>query len=315
MDDKNVRLRRMNRREFCVKTVKGGLWGAGMLSLGRLVLPRYAKASPAPDLAAVEGSAVDAARRAVELLGGMGRFVGSGQRVVVKPNIGWDRTPEQAANTNPDVVAAVVRMCLDAGAGEVLVFDRTCNDPRLSYRRSGIKDAVEAVTDRRVKLFHPDRRKYVDVAIPRGEALKEWKLYEDAVKADVFINVPIAKHHSLSGLTLGMKNVMGVIGGNRGQIHTGFDDKIVDLNVVRPSHLTVLDATRILTAHGPQGGRLEDVREPRTVVAGTDIVAVDAYSTRFFGLKPKEIDHIRRAAERGLGTMDPDKVVLREESL
>jgi uncharacterized protein (DUF362 family) len=254
-----------------------------MVCAGSIVRPRPARAAATAGLAAVEGSAVDAARRAVELLGGMGRFVHSGQKVVVKPNIGWDRTPEQAANTNPDVVAAVVRMCLEVGAGEVLVFDRTCNDPRLSYRRSGIKDAVEAVRDR--------------------------------IRADVFINVPVAKHHSLSGLTLGMKNVMGVIGGNRGQIHSGFDDKIVDLNLARPSTLTVLDASRILVAHGPQGGRLEDVRKPGVVVAGPDIVAVDAYATRFFGLKPKEIDHIRRAAERGLGTMDLDKVRLREESL
>jgi uncharacterized protein (DUF362 family) len=268
-----------------------------------------------PDLAAVEGSAAAAARRAVEVLGGMGRFVKKGQAVVVKPNIGWDRTPEQAANTSPEVVEAVVRMALEAGAGEVRVFDRTCNDERLCYRRSGLKGAVEGIGDRRVKLFHPDRGKYVDVAIPRGEALREWKFYEDAAHADVFINVPVAKHHGLSGLTMGMKNIMGVIGGNRGRIHSGFDDKIVDLNLARPSHLTILDATRILVAHGPQGGRLEDVREPRTVVAGTDIVAVDAYGTRFFDLKPKDIDHIRRAAERGLGVMDPGKVKLREESL
>jgi uncharacterized protein (DUF362 family) len=305
----------MNRREFCLKTVKSGLWGAGLFLLGRLGWPLRAGASSSADLAAVKGGPAAAARRAVELLGGMGSFVKKGQTVVVKPNIGWDRTPEQAANTNPEVVATLVRMALEAGAGEVLVFDRTCNDERLCYRRSGIKDAVEGIGDRRVKLFHPDRRKYVDVAIPRGEALREWNFYEDAVRSDVFINVPVAKHHSLSGLTMGMKNIMGVIGGNRGQIHTGFDDKIVDINLARPSHLTVLDATRILVAHGPQGGRLEDVREPRTVVAGRDIVAVDAYGTRFFGLEPKDIGHIRRAAERGLGVMDLGKVKIREESL
>lgn len=305
----------MNRREFCLKTGKSGLWGAGLFLLGRLGWPLQAKASPVPDLAAVKGGGLAAARRAVELLGGMGRFVKKGQTVVVKPNIGWDRTPEQAANTNPEVVEAVARMALEAGAGEVLVFDRTCNDERLCYRRSGIKDAVEGIDDKRVKLFHPDRRKYVDVPIPGGKVLKEWKFYEDAVRADVFINVPVAKHHGLSGLTMGMKNIMGVIGGNRGGIHSGFDDKIVDLNLARPSHLTILDATRILVAHGPQGGRLEDVRAPGTVVAGTDIVAVDAYGTRFFDLKPTDIDHIRRAAERGLGVMDLGKVKVREESL
>jgi len=304
----------VTRRQFCLRTMKTGFWGLWALTFGRLGFPSPASASPA-DLAAVKGTPGPAARRAVELIGGMGRFVRKGQKVVVKPNIGWDRTPEQAANTNPELVGELVRMCLEAGAKEVLVFDRTCNDQRLCYRHSGIEDAVEAIGDGRVKIFHPDRRKYEDVSIPGGKSLREWPLYEDAVRADVFINVPVAKHHSLSGLTLGMKNVMGVIGGNRGQIHSGFEDKIVDLNLARPSHLTVIDATRILTAHGPQGGRLEDVAKPETVVASTDIVAADAYATRFFGLEPGDIDHIVRAAERGLGTMDLAEIKLREETL
>ena len=306
----------MTRRRFCLGLVKKGLWGLWFLAAGRFGRgSSVAAATEDAVLAAVKGSPGEAARRAVELVGGMGRFVRSGQKVVVKPNIGWDRTPEQAANTNPDVVAAVVRMVLEAGAKEVLVFDRTCNDQRLCYRRSGIEGAVEGIGDKRVKIFHPDRRKYTEVSIPRGETLTKWPIYEDAVSADVFINVPVAKHHSLSRVTLGMKNVMGMIGGNRGQIHSGFDDKIVDLNLARPSHLTVLDATRILIAHGPQGGRLEDVRSPGVVVAGADIVAVDTYATRFFDLEPSDVGHIVRAAERGLGTMDLTKVTVREETL
>lgn len=305
-------VRDRQRRRFCLHALKGALWAAGTMVLGRFTGPPSAAAAPA-DLAAVKGEAGAAARRAVELLGGMSRFVGKGQKVVVKPNIGWDRTPEQAANTNPEVVGAVVRMALEAGAGEVLVFDRTCNDPRLCYRRSGIQGAVEGIDDRRVKLFHPDRRKYVELAIPGGKSLDRWPFYEAAAEADAYINVPVAKHHSLSGLTMGLKNIMGIIGGNRGQIHSGFDDKIVDLNLARPSTLTVLDATRILTAHGPQGGRLEDVKKIDTVVAGEDIVAVDAYATRFFGLEPGDIDHVVRAAERGLGTMDPGRLKIMEE--
>jgi len=298
----------VGRREFCLAT----LGGVGLAVLGPL---GKALAASSPQLAAVKGEAGPAARRAVEILGGMGRFVKKGETVVVKPNIGWDRTPEQAANTSPEVVREVLRMCLEAEAGEVLVFDRTCNDPRLCYRRSGIGAAVEEVGGRRVKLFHPDRRKYVNVAIPGGKALKEWKLYEEAVTADVFINVPVAKHHSLSGLTMGLKNVMGVMGGNRGQIHSGFDDKIIDINLARPSHLTILDATRVLLRHGPQGGRLEDVGNPGVVVASTDIVAADAYATRFFDLMPGDIGHVRRAAERGLGTMDLSRVTVREENI
>ena len=296
-----------------------GFGGAAALLAGGLVSPgRHAgaawAAAPA-ELAAVKGAGGAATRRAVELLGGMQRFVRPGQRVVVKPNIGWDRAPEQAANTSPEVVETVVRLCLEAGAKEVRVFDRSCNDPRLCFKRSGIQEEVERIGDARVSVFIPDERKYKEMPIPAGVTLKSWLVYEDALTADVFINVPVAKHHGLTGLTMGLKNVMGVLGGNRGQIHTGFDDKIVDANLARPSHLTVLDATRILVAHGPQGGRIEDVRFPGTVVAGADIVAVDAYATRFFGSEPAKIGHIRRAAERGLGTMDVGKIAVREEAL
>ena len=303
----------LGRRRFCSTALRWGLAGAGAVVAGRIA-PAIARAAPV-ELAAVTGATVAATRRAVELLGGMSRFVRPGQRVVVKPNIGWDRSPEQAANTNPEVVETVVRLCLEAGAREVRVFDRSCNDPRLCYRRSGIQEAVEKIGDDRVGIFIPDERKYREVAIPAGVTLKSWLVYEEALAAEVFVNVPVAKHHGLTGLTMGLKNVMGVLGGNRGQIHTGFDDKIADANLARPAHLTVLDATRILVAHGPQGGRLEDVRSPRAVVAGGDVVAVDAYACRFFGIDPANVTHVRRASERGLGTMDLSRLGVREESL
>jgi uncharacterized protein (DUF362 family) len=311
--------REHDRREFCAGIFRLGLGSAIALFAEGFVVPGGRRgvawaASPA-DIAVVKGAPASATSRAIELLGGIGKYVRPGQRVVVKPNIGWDRAPEQAANTSPEVVVAVVRLCLEAGAGEVRVFDRSCNDPRLCFRRSGIQEAVEGIGDKRVSIFIPDERKYKEVAIPAGVALKSWLVYEDALAADVFINVPVAKHHGLTGLTMGLKNVMGVLGGNRGQIHTGFDDKIVDANLARPSHLTVLDATRILVAHGPQGGRVEDVQSPGVVVAGADIVAVDAYATRLFGKSPRDIGHLVRAAERGLGTLDLTKVGVREESV
>ncbi|MHB8834597.1 MAG: DUF362 domain-containing protein [Candidatus Methylomirabilia bacterium] len=311
----------MKRRELCKFAAVAA--GAAILApVGRLlgsasatVAAGTAGGASAPALAAVKGAPGAATRRAVELLGGMGKFVRPGQKIVVKPNIGWDRTLEQAANTHPEVVVAVARMCLEAGAGEVLVFDRTCNDQRLCYRRSGIEAAVEAIADRRVRIVQPDERRYSAVAIPGGKVLTSWEFYEEALAADVFINVPIAKHHGLTVLTMSMKNVMGVAGGNRGRIHTDFDDKIVDLNLGRKSHLVVLDATRILVAHGPQGGNLADVQHPGVVVAGTDVVAVDAYGTRFFNKTPRDIPHIVRAAERGLGTMDLAQVALKEEAV
>ena len=311
----------VSRRRFGALALRSlaALAGARLLGSGGPG-PARAAAPPSPAggpaLAAVKGAPAAATRRAVELLGGMAAFVRAGQRVVVKPNIGWDRAPDQAVNTHPDVVATVVRLCLEAGAGEVLVFDRPCNDPRLCYRRSGIEAAVEGIGDRRARIFIPDDRKYVAVRVPGAPAATApFMIYEDAARADVFVNVPIAKDHGLCLLTMGMKNVMGVLGGDRGQMHAGFDEKIVALNRARPSHLVVLDATRILVANGPQGGRPEDVRRPGVVVAGNDVVAVDAYATRFFGLAPQDVSHLIRAAARGLGTIDLSTVRAREEAL
>lgn len=299
----------MDRRTF-IRTMLAA--GAGSLFLDLEWFLGEAGASDGAVLGVARKSdPAEAAAAAVGLLGGFEKFVPRGSNVVIKPNIGWDRTPDQAANTHPAIVQAVVRGCLKAGAAGVKVFDRTCNDPRLTYRSSGIMEAVEAVGDKRVEIFIPDRRKYIDVNIKDGRSLKKWSFYEDALKADVFVNIPILKHHGLCLLTMGMKNMMGVLGDNRGRIHHDFREKIVDVNTVIKSHLTILDATRILTRHGPQGGDLKDVRRADTVVAGADIVAVDAYGAKLFGADPGSVDYIVNAAARGLGVMDESRVEVR----
>ncbi|NJD90745.1 MAG: DUF362 domain-containing protein [Geobacter sp.] len=244
-------------------------------------------------------------RKAITALGGMKRFVKPGQTVVVKPNMGWDRTPELAANTNPLVVRAIVEECLQAGAKKVKVFDRTCNDERRCYQNSGIASALSGL--KRVEVKHPEEERYKKVAL-NGTALKEWELYGEAIAADVFINVPVLKHHGLSKLTIGMKNIMGIMGGNRGTIHKNIAVSLADINAVFKTHLTVVDATRILTAHGPQGGDIKDVKVLNKVLASTDIVAVDAYATTLFGLKPDEIAVTVEAYKRGLGEMRIDRM-------
>jgi uncharacterized protein (DUF362 family) len=266
------------------------------------------------DLAAAEipvvadAGGVDPARttvNALSLLGGIGRFVKSGNTVVVKPNIGWDRSAEQGANTNPLVVRAVVEECLRAGAKKVKVFDRTCNDERRCYVNSGIEPALKGMKN--VEVKHLEEERYKKVAL-NGKVLREWELYGEALSADVYINVPVAKHHGLTRLTLGLKNVMGIMGGNRGAIHKYIDTALTDVNAVFRPHLTIIDATRILTAHGPQGGDLKDVRRLNRVIASTDIVAADAYATTLFGMKPEEIAVTVAAYRRGLGEMDLRKV-------
>ena len=254
------------------------------------------------DLAVAKGSSPALiTRKAIEALGGMGLFVKQGDVVVVKPNIGWDRSPAQAANTHPDVVAEIVRLCYAAGARTVKVFDRTCNDPAMCYRTSGIAAAAEKAGGR---VSHTIDWKFIPAAFPEGSAMGRWKLYRDAVECDVFINVPVAKHHSLTRLTLSMKNLMGVCGGLRGQIHWNIDEKLADLTAFIAPNLTVIDATRILLRNGPSGGRLNDVKAARTVIAGTDPVLSDAYAATLFGIQPRDIGHIKTAELRGIGSAD-----------
>ncbi len=269
-------------------------------------LNRVFAAPVGPQLAVTTGTDhAKITRAAINLLGGMQRFVKPGDIVVVKPNMGWDRAPEYAANTNPTVVKTVVEEALKAGAKTVKVFDRTCNDQRRCYVNSGITAALKGIKGVELKQIEEERFRKVKL---NGQTLKEWELYDEALSANVYINVPVAKHHGLSTLTLGLKNVMGIMGGNRGSVHKHLDGALADINAVVKSHLTIIDATRILTAHGPQGGNLADVKILNTVIASTDIVAADAYATTLFGKQPDEIAVTVAAYKRGLGEMNLKKV-------
>jgi uncharacterized protein (DUF362 family) len=259
-------------------------------------------------------SAVENARRAVDSLGGIRAFVSRGDVVILKPNIGWDRTPKQAANTNPDVVVALAEMCLSAGAKEVRVFDRTCNEPRRCYINSGIQQAVEEFAKKHhtgdsLRIYHVEDRKFQRTDISGALALNQWDLYRDVLEADKIINVPVAKHHTLASVTLALKNMMGVMGGNRGQIHFRLPECLVDINRKIPTHLAVIDATRILLRNGPSGGNLADVKPVDKVIASADVVAADVVAAdRLFDLSPDEVPHIRMALEAGLGVTSPDGI-------
>ena len=299
----------MDRRDFLKQVM---LWSAGITT----AIPSF---QIVPELLAMEKqqSLVTHAKgkdyyklvaQVLEPLGTISKFVKTGDRVVIKPNMAWDRNPAQAANTHPQVVKALVELSLDAGAKKVMVFDRTCNEERRCYVNSGIQEAMETVKDSRLKYFHPDSRKFVPVDIKRGMAVRKLEIYKDALEADTYINVPVAKHHSLSRLTLGLKNSMGVLGGDRGQMHHDLGQKLADLaTVVRPK-LTVIDATRILLRNGPQGGDLDDVMVLDTIVASADPVACDAFATTLFDLQPKEISSTVAAYKLGLGEMDLAKM-------
>ena len=303
----------MDRRDF-LKQVAAWSAGAALVPLFPVesVLAADEPAAAQPTLAVVKGKDYAAlVAKVLEPLGGIKAFVKSGMRVVVKPNIGWDRTPELAATTHPDVVKAVVKLALEAGAKQVLVFDRPVNEPRLTYANSGIQAAVESIKDPRVQCLFFDPKKCLPVDIQKGRSITRFDFYKDAMESDCdcYINLPIAKHHRGAKLTLGLKNIMGVIGGNRGIIHQkGMHQPIADLNLVVRPKLTIMDATRILVNNGPSGGKIEDVKVLDTLVASIDTVAVDAYCTSFFGMKPEDVGSIPAAAKFGLGQMDLTKV-------
>jgi uncharacterized protein (DUF362 family) len=289
----------MDRRTFLKAT------GAATLFAPALVKKVFA-AKEQSLVAVAEGTDYPAiTRKVINAVGGMKRFVKPGDIVVVKPNMGWDRSTELAANTHPLVVRAVVEECLAAGAKKVKVFDSTCNDARRCYVNSGIENALKGMKNVECKQIEPERFKKITL---NGQFLKEWELYDEALSANVYINVPIAKHHGLSKLTLGLKNVMGIMGGTRGFVHRNLDVALADVNAHVKTHLTIIDATRILTAHGPQGGNIADVKVLNKVIASTDTVAADAYATTLFGMKPADIPVTVTAYKRGLGEMNLDKI-------
>ncbi|HSL91663.1 MAG TPA: DUF362 domain-containing protein [Candidatus Limnocylindrales bacterium] len=306
-----------SRRKFLrVAGGAAGLLAAGGVGRFRTGFPSLPEANAAQGIGATVASASGASpgenvRRAVVALGGIRSIVSHGDVVVLKPNIGWDRTPEQAANTNPEVVVALAEMCLSAGAKEVRIFDRTCNEPRRCYASSGIQAAVEAFGKKNgvsgaVRVYHVEERKFRRTTIPGAITMKEWDLYRDALEADRIINVPVAQHHSLATVTLGLKNMMGIMGGNRGQIHFNLSECLVDLHRRVRSHLTVVDATRVLLRNGPSGGNLADVRAPGKVFASTDVVAADVVAAeKVFGLKARDVTHIQKALDAGLGVASP----------
>ena len=300
----------VSRRSFIRGAVAGAALYATRQTAAQVAGDDAAKGS---DLVVAKGDdPAKMVRAAMDAYGGMDRFVKKGDVVLVKPNIAFERVPEQAGCTNPEVVGELVRMCFKAGASKVKVYDRTVNPAKRTYPQSGIAEAAESA-GAEVSFVSGGRDAWVETPVPKGVVLKSCPLYKDALEVDVLINVPIAKHHNNPGLTLAMKNLMGVLGGNRGRlIHDPVHERLADLaTVVRP-HLNVLDAYRILLRNGPSGRSLDDVAYANKVIVGTDIVAVDAYGATLFEKDPAEYGFIVNGNKRGLGECDLSKVKITE---
>lgn len=298
----------MNRREFCTRSLALGAAVAGASVFGwHNLVAAQADSAALPDLVAVRNGEPDVMfDKAIEAVGGIGQFVKKGQSVVVKPNIGWNRTPENGANTNPLLVKRIVEHCVQAGAKKVYVFDNSVDSGVKSYETSGIEAAAKA--GGAIVVPASNASSYVDVEIPDAKRLTKTMVHEVLMDADVLINVPVLKHHFASQLTIAMKNLMGVVYDRMAYHSRGLNDCIVDFCLHRKPDLNVVDAYRVTMAHGPQKARPEDVVLKKMLLLSSDVVAVDAASAKVFGQEPEAVKHIQMGHERGIGTMNLDEL-------
>ncbi|MDD4922952.1 MAG: DUF362 domain-containing protein [Bacteroidales bacterium] len=303
----------MKRRDFLRTAALTGI--ASTIKLGDgmdLMAQKVSKKTTGCDLVAVMGGEPAAMfKKAIAELGGIGKFVKKGDRVTIKPNIGWDRTPELAGNTNPQLIGEITRQCLKAGAKEVTVFDHTCNEWRKCYANSGIEEEVKTAGG---KMMPGNEESYYrEISLPRAIKLKTTKVHSAILDCDVWINVPILKNHGGAKMTIAMKNHMGIVW-DRGYFHKNdLQQCIADICTLnKPAVLNVVDAYRVLKSNGPQGRSASDVVTPKALFVSTDIIAVDTASTKFFNqivtMPLESVKHISNGAELNLGTMDIDKL-------
>lgn len=304
----------MDRRKFLRAIALSGAAATVKASDGMHILSESVETSSAAkvDIVAVMGGEPEAMfKRAIQEIGGMSKFIKKGQKVVVKPNIGWDKSPELAGNTNPKLVTEIIRQCLSAGASEVTVFDHTCDDWVKCYKNSGIEDAAKAAGAKVVPAH--EEAYYKEVSIPNGVKLKSAKIHEAILNCDAWINVPILKHHGGANLTMSMKNYMGIVWDRRIFHRTDLQQCIADIcTYTKKPVLNIVDAYRIVTANGPQGRSEADVANPKGLFISQDIVAVDTAAAKFFNqVKEMPLDHVGHLASGQalkLGTMDLDKL-------
>jgi len=305
----------MDRRDFLKAIAVAGAAVTIKAQAGMDILAqttKNAQTGKAIDMVAVMGGEPEAMfKRAMTEMGGMGKFVKKGYKVAIKPNIGWDKTPELAGNTNPKLVAEIVRQCIAAGAKEVIVFDHTCDDWIKCYKSSGIEAAAKAAGAKVVPAH--EESYYREVALPAGKKLKTAKVHEAILDSDVWINVPILKHHGGANLSISMKNHMGIVWDRRIFHSTDLQQCIADIcTLQKKAVLNVVDAYRTMKTNGPRGKSAADVVDTKSLFISQDIVAVDTAAARFFNqIREMPLDHVGHLANGQtlkIGTMDLDKL-------
>lgn len=306
----------MDRRDFLKTVAIAGVAATVKLEGAMDVMAQTVKQAESGgagyDLVAVMGGEPDEMfRQAITQMGGMKKFVKPGYKVVVKPNIGWDKTPELAGNTNPQLITEIIKQCFAAGAKEVSVFDHTCDDWQKCYKNSGIEAAAKAAG---AKVLPADQESYYrEITLPRARNLKKAKVHQAIMDCDVWINVPVLKNHGGAQLTISMKNHMGIVW-DRGFFHQhDLQQCIADIcTMSKPAVLNVVDAYRIMKTNGPRGRSASDVVLAKGLFMSQDIVAVDTAAAKFFNqvreMPLDKVGHLSKAQALKVGTMDIDKL-------
>ena len=286
-----------------------------MTMVSQMISPAPAPAGAYDMVAVMGGTPAAMFRKAMIEMGGMGRYVKKGQKVCVKPNIGWDKSPEMASNTNPELVAEIVKQCLQAGASEVVVFDHTCDDWRKCYANSGIEAAAKAA-GAKVLPAHQESY-YRSVDLPKGVKLKSTKVHEAILDSDVWINVPVLKNHGGAKMSISMKNLMGIVW-DRGYFHShDLQQCIADVNSLdKKAVLNVVDAYRLMKENGPRGKSEADVVLSKALFVSSDSVAVDTAATNFFNQVRKmpldSVEYLEKAQQLKVGTMNLEKLKVKK---
>ena len=305
----------MDRRDFLKALAVSGVAFTLKMKGGMDIFAQTVKSNQGEkpvDLVAVMGGEPEAMfKKAIAEMGGIGKFVKSGYKVVVKPNIGWDKTPELAANTNPDLVKEIVRQCVAAGAKEVIVFDNTCDTWTNCYKNSGIEAAAKSAG---AKVIPANEKSYYkSISLPKGKVLKNTKVHEAILNCDVWINVPILKNHGGANMSIAMKNLMGIIWDRKIFHVSNLQQCIADLcTLEKKPILNVVDAYRVLKTNGPRGKTETDVINAKGLFISQDMVAVDTAAIKFFS-QIREIDlddvkYLKHAQDLKIGTMDIDSL-------
>ena len=299
----------MKRRDFLKTSVGGSLAAGAVLKMGgfnklwtsRPPVTKY-------DMVAVMGGSPDAMfDLAIQELGGMGTFVQKGQKVLIKPNIGWDVIPDLGANTNPLLVKRIIEHCFKAGAKEVYIFDHTCDNWVNCYNHSGIEKIAKSAG---AKVVPGNSESYYqEIEIPGGVKLQRAKVHQLLLETDVFINVPVLKDHNSTRMTCCLKNSMGIVW-DRGFWHSNdLNQCIADyaLYEKKPA-LNVIDCYNVMVKHGPQGVSKEDIVSMKSQILTTDWVAGDAAGAKMLGIPVEKIEYIPIAHKMGLGNMNLDSL-------